>query len=151
MAKMHKAITVIQLKLEGQLIRSHPEWNMDDRDIFGKVDFTDCTVRINGKTYRLTDTSFPTVDPKAPLALSDAENELMMVLTNSFTHSERLNAHVGFLYSNGSMYVTKIANFNRNLTCVGRFLSSAGQRKGGGCGLSVVSVVRLGLSALRQG
>lgn len=109
-AKMHKAITVIQLKLEGQLIRSHPEWNMDDRDIFSKVDFTDHTVRINGKTYRLTDTSFPTVDPKAPLALSDAENELMMVLTNSFTHSDRLNAHVGFLYSNGSMY--KVINGN---------------------------------------
>lgn len=109
-AKMHKAITVIQLKLEGQLIARHPEWKMGDRDLFGKTDFIRGTVDIQGKTYPLLDTYFPTVDPAAPLALSDAENELMMVLANSFRHSERLNAQIRFLYSNGSMY--KVINGN---------------------------------------
>ena len=109
-AKMHKAITVIQLKLEGQLIECHPEWDMGDRDLFSKVDFRNNTVTLNGTTYPLLDTHFPTVDPASPLSLSDAENELMMVLSNSFLHSERLNTHIRFLYSNGSMY--KVINGN---------------------------------------
>ena len=109
-AKMHKAMTVIQLKLEGQLIARHPEWNMDDRDLFGKTDFRNNTVTLHGKTYPLLDANFPTVDPASPLTLSNAENELMMVLANSFRHSERLNAHIRFLYSNGSMY--KVINGN---------------------------------------
>ena len=109
-AKMHKAITVIQLKLEGQLIEHHPEWDMRDRDLFSKVDFKAGTVTCGGKTYPLLDTNFPTVDPTSPLSLSDGENELMMVLANSFLHSERLNAHIRFLYTNGSMY--KVTNGN---------------------------------------
>ncbi|MBQ5969247.1 MAG: fructose-1,6-bisphosphatase [Clostridia bacterium] len=109
-AKMHKAMTVIQLKLEGQLIARHPEWNMDDRDLFSRVDFARGTVTVCGKAHPLLDTNFPTVDPAAPLSLSTAETELMMVLANSFRHSERLNAHIRFLYSNGSMY--KVINGN---------------------------------------
>lgn len=103
-AKMHKAIAVIQLKLEGELIARHPEWNISDRDIFSKVDFENGTVEINGKTYNLMDTSFPTVDPKNPLALSAGEEELMNVLDASFAHSEKLQRHIRFVYSKGSMY-----------------------------------------------
>ena len=109
-AKMHKAITIIQLKLEGQLIERHPEWEMDERDIFRRVDFAAGTVNFNGKTYPLLDKNFPTVDPESPLSLSDGEEELMMVLSSSFRHSERLNAHVKFLFSKGSMY--KVINGN---------------------------------------
>lgn len=105
-AKMHKAITVIQLKLEGQLIESHPEWDMDKRDIFRMVDFDRGTVIINGREYELLDRNFPTVCHEDPLALTNAENELMSVLENSFMHSERLNSHIRFLYSKGSMYKT---------------------------------------------
>ncbi|MBP5580436.1 MAG: fructose-bisphosphatase class III, partial [Ruminococcus sp.] len=68
-AKMHKAITVIQMKLEGQLIAKHPEWEMSDRDIFGRTDFTKGTVTINGIEHELLDKSFPTVDTEAPLTL----------------------------------------------------------------------------------
>ena len=103
-AKMHKAITVIQLKLEGQLIERHPEWGMAKRDIFRLVDFDRGTVTIDGREYELLDSNFPTVSHDDPLALTDAENELMSVLENSFMHSERLNAHIRFLYSKGSMY-----------------------------------------------
>ncbi len=103
-AKMHKAITVIQLKLEGQLIERHPEWNMESRDIFRRVDLEAGTVTIDGKSYNLLDTNFPTVYRDAPLSLNDEENDLMNVLANSFLHSEKLNSHIRFLYSKGSMY-----------------------------------------------
>ena len=105
-AKMHKAITIIQLKLEGQLIERHPEWGMGKRDIFRMVDFDRGTVTIDGSEYELLDKNFPTVCRKDPLSLTDAENELMSVLENSFMHSERLNSHIRFLYSKGSMYKT---------------------------------------------
>jgi len=105
-AKMHKAITVIQLKLEGQLIERHPEWGMNDRDVFRQVDFKNGTVAIGGKVYPLLDTAFPTVDPADPLRLSEGEAELMSVLANSFMHSEKLGSHIHFLYSKGSMYKT---------------------------------------------
>lgn len=109
-AKMHKAISVIQLKLEGKLINAHPEWEMAERNIFEKVDFDKCTVEIDGKVYTLKDKYFPTVDKNSPLELSMGEQELMTVLTNSFLHSEKLHKHMKFLFSKGSMY--KVYNGN---------------------------------------
>ncbi|MBO4865776.1 MAG: fructose-1,6-bisphosphatase [Ruminococcus sp.] len=105
-AKMHKAITIIQLKLESQLIKRHPEWDMDDRDLFSNIDPENGTVKLGGKTYELLDKNFPTVNKDDPLALTDVENELMTVLANSFMHSEKLADHMRFLYNNGSMYKT---------------------------------------------
>ena len=103
-AKMHKAITVIQLKLEGQLMAKYPEWEMQQRSLFVKINFSDNTVEIKGKVYPLKDNFFPTVNPDNPLALSDGEKELMTVLTNSFLHSEKLHEHIKFLFAKGSMY-----------------------------------------------
>lgn len=103
-AKMHKAITVIQLKLEGQLMEKYPEWEMQGRNLFGKIDFANGSVEIGGAVYELRDKNFPTVDPQDPLALSKGEEELMSVLANSFMHSKRLNEHMKFLLSKGSMY-----------------------------------------------
>ncbi len=103
-ARMHKAVTVIQLKLESQLIQAHPEWRMQERDLFSRVDFTKGTVEINQNVYPLRDTYFPTVDPESPAELSDSEKELMNILVNSFLHSERLQRHIKFLFSRGSMY-----------------------------------------------
>ena len=105
-AKMHKAITVIQLKLEGQLIAKHPEWEMQDRDIFSRTDFAKGTITIDGREYELLDKSFPTVDPASPLALSEGEAELMNVLKASFRHSEKLQRHIRFIYAKGAMYKT---------------------------------------------
>ena len=103
-AKMHKAIAVIQFKLEGQLMREHPEYGLDDRRLFERTDFRSGTVVINGKTYDLCDKNFPTVDPDDPLRLSDGEAELIRILASSFHHSAKLNTHIKFLYSRGSMY-----------------------------------------------
>lgn len=105
-AKMHKAITIIQLKLESQLIQRHPEWQMEERDLFSHIDPASATVEVNGVTYELLDKNFPTVSAENPLALTDEENELMNVLANSFMHSEKLAEHMRFLFANGSMYKT---------------------------------------------
>lgn len=109
-AKMHKAIAIIQLKLEGDLIRRHPEYRMDDRRVFEKVDFRRGVVKLGDAEYKLTDCNFPTVDPDDPLRMTDEENELVRVLMSSFHHSRLLNEHVRFLYSHGSMY--KVCNGN---------------------------------------
>ena len=109
-AKMHKAIVIIQLKLEGALIKRHPEYGMDDRSVFEKVDFRRGCITLGGMEYKLLDTNFPTVDPDDPLKLSEGEGELMSVLVNSFRHSRLLAEHIKFLYSHGSMY--KLCNVN---------------------------------------
>lgn len=109
-AKMHKAITVIQLKLEGQLMEKYPEWGMQERSLFGRIDFSNHSIEIEGKKYLLKDSFFPTVDVENPLALSEGEKELMNVLANSFLHSEKLHAHIRFLFSKGSMY--QVCNSN---------------------------------------
>ena len=66
-AKMHKAVAVMQFKIEGQIIRRHPEYQMDQRRLLEQVDFQQGTVKVDGKTYEMLDMSFPTVDPKDPL------------------------------------------------------------------------------------
>lgn len=108
-AKMHKAIAIIQFKVEGQIIKRHPEYEMDQRCLLEKVDFENGTVTVEGKTYPMLDMHFPTVDPKNPLALSPEEEELLHTLEMSFRHSSLLHKHVKFLYSHGAMY-TRINN-----------------------------------------
>ena len=103
-AKMHKAIAVIQFKVEGQLIKRHPEYQMDDRILLSAVDFEKGTVKIGNKEYTMMDMRFPTVDPEAPLKLSKEEEELLHTLKLSFQHNALLHKHVKFLYSHGSMY-----------------------------------------------
>lgn len=103
-AKMHKAIAVIQFKLEGQLIKNHPEYGMDGRSFFDKVDFGRGVINIGGKEYELRDKSFPTVDVSDPLKLSREESELVRILQSSFRHSGRLRQHIKFIYDHGGMY-----------------------------------------------
>lgn len=110
MAKMHKAISIIQFKLEGQIISRHPEFHMDSRALIGKMDLKKGKVRIDRKWYPLNDTSFPTVDPASPLELSQEEKEVMKGLTYDFTHSKRLSKHIRFLYSNGAFYLVSNGN-----------------------------------------
>ena len=109
-AKMHKAITVIQLKLEGRLMRDHPEYGMADRRLFEQVDFRAGTLSHEGRVYTLRDASFPTVDPDDPLRLTEEEEDLIRILASSFHHSVRLNAHIRHLYARGSMYKTVNGN-----------------------------------------
>lgn len=103
-AKMHKAITIIQFKLEGQLIENHPEYQMEDRMMLNHIDYKRCIITINNKEYELKDSSFPTISPKNPFALTKEEEELMQILEGAFKHSKILHKHIRFLYSHGSMY-----------------------------------------------
>lgn len=103
-AKMHKAIAIIQFKVEGQIIKRHPEYEMSDRILLETVDFKRGVAFMEGGEYPMLDKSFPTVDPKDPLKLSKEEEELLHTLQLSFKHNELLHKHVRFLYSHGSMY-----------------------------------------------
>ena len=103
-AKMHKAIAVIQFKVQEQIIKRHPDYQMQDRLLLENVDFSKGTVKIDGKEYAMLDMNFPTIDPKNPLALTREEEELLHNLALSFKHSELLHRHIKFLYSHGSMY-----------------------------------------------
>lgn len=103
-AKMHKAITIIQFKLEGQLIEKHPEYQMNDRALLGKIDYKKGVLCLDGKEYELKDTKFPTVNPKKPFELTKEEEQLIEILEGAFKHSKILHKHIHFLYSHGAMY-----------------------------------------------
>ena len=109
-AKMHKAIAVLQYKEEGQIIKRHPEYGMEERILLSAIRYDRGTVTIDGKEYPMRDMNFPTVDPADPLRLTDEEEELLHTLELSFRHNARLHEHVRCLYSNGSMY--KCCNSN---------------------------------------
>ena len=110
-ARMHKAISVIQFKLEGQTILRNPSFKMDDRLLLERIDFDSKTVNIDGKEYPLRDTDFPTVDRSNPYALTEAEASVMHYLKNAFMRSEKLQRHVAFLFEKGEMYTI----LNKNL------------------------------------
>ena len=104
MARMHKAITVIQLKLEGEIIQRRPEFQMADRLLLDKINWDAGVVWVDDRPYPLNDTLFPTVNPDDPHALTDEEHSVMQRLTYGFRDNEKLQAHVRFLYAIGSMY-----------------------------------------------
>lgn len=108
--KMHKAITILQFKLEGQLIMRRPEFGMQDRLLLDKIDFENKTVEIGGKTYAMKDTDFPTVDPKNPYELTKEEEQVMERLRQAFIRCEKLQSHVRFLFSKGGMYKAHNSN-----------------------------------------
>ena len=109
-ARMHKAITIILFKLEGQKLIRRPEFGMSDRLLLDKIDYENKCITIGDVTYPLEDTDFPTVDPKDPYTLSPEENAVIDELTNSFQRSEKLQRHARFLYSKGNLY--KVYNGN---------------------------------------
>lgn len=104
MEPMVKAINVIVAKLEGQTIYRHPDYNMDDRLLFHKIDWEKGVITLGGKTYELKTKDFPTVNLQDPYTLSPEEHQLMNDIQVEFTESERLQRHIRFLYSHGSLY-----------------------------------------------
>lgn len=111
MSKIHKAITIIQFKVEAETIKNNSIFKMEDRILLNKIDFDKGTVNIGGVDYPLTDTNFPTIDRENPLKLTDEESEIIEKLKKSFMHSEKLQKHVKFLFSKGSMFL----KYNSNL------------------------------------
>jgi len=109
-AKMHKAIAILQLKLEAQVIMRRPHFQMEHRLLLHKVDFANGTITIDGVVHPLLDRHFPTVDPEHPYELTPREKILIERLKLSFTSSARLQRHARFLFSKGSMYLVHNGN-----------------------------------------
>ena len=103
-ARMCKAVAVMLFKLEGQNLLRNPDFHMDDRLLLDKIDWEKGEITLGGKRYALRDTDFPTIDPKDPYALTEDEAEVMQQLSRSFMRSEKLQRHIRFLYSKGSLY-----------------------------------------------
>ena len=109
-AKMHKMISVIQFKIEGQEMLKHPEYRLDKRNLLLNIDFDKGTVNIEGREYPMRDTNLPTVDPADPLRLTEEEEEVMVALESSILNSEKLQRHIDYLFSHGALY--KVMNNN---------------------------------------
>lgn len=110
-SKMHKAISIIQFKLEGQVFKRNPHFQMDDRMLLDKINYQDYTIQIDGKTYALNDQHFPTIDPKNPYELSSLEENVISHLKNAFLNNDLLQSHMRFLFQYGFMYLV----YNNNL------------------------------------
>ena len=110
-AQMHKAIAVIQFKVESQIIVKHPEWKMNDRCLFEHVDYQNGTIDLQGKTYKMSSCSFPTINPAAPSELSPEEEILISKLHHSFSVCEKLHKHIRVMLQHGCMY----GIYNNNL------------------------------------
>ena len=110
-ALMHKAIAVLQFKVEAQLFEKHPHWQMTDRAMLRHIDYTRGVITLDGKEYQLTSNEFPTIDPNNPLELTPEEKMLAKRLRHSFKVSEKLQRHVRLLLQHGCMY----AIYNNNL------------------------------------
>lgn len=110
LSRMHKAITIIQLKLEAQVIQRRPHYAMQDRLLLDNIDYAAGTITIDGSTYDLLDTQFPTIDPDDPYTLTEQEASVVERLRLSFANSSRLQGHIRFLYAKGSMYLVHNGN-----------------------------------------
>lgn len=108
--KMHKAIAIIQFKLEGQIVMRRPEFAMQDRMMFEHIDYESKTITLDGVTYPMKDVDFPTVDREKPYELTSEEEQVMERLRHGFLKCEKLQKHVKFLFSNGGLY--KVYNSN---------------------------------------
>ena len=109
-AKMHKMISIIQFKVEGQEIQKHTEYHLVKRNLLEAIDFEKGTVMFEGKEYPMRDMNLPTVDPADPYTLTEEEEEVMVALESSIVNSEKLQRHMNYMFSHGSLY--KILNGN---------------------------------------
>ena len=109
-SQMHKAIAIIQFKLEGEIIMRRPEFGMEDRLLLNYINYDKGTIMYEGKEYPLTDSNFPTIDPADPYKLSPEERDIMDKIHTSFINSEKLRKHMHCLYSKGSMYLVTNGN-----------------------------------------
>ena len=108
--RIHKAISVIQFKVEGQIIRRQPSFHMENRALLHKINYEKGTIVLDGEEYKLLDTNFPTVDPEDPYALNPEEKEIMDRLEKAFVNCEKLRSHMRFLLTKGGLY--KVYNDN---------------------------------------
>lgn len=110
-AKMHKAISIIQFKLECEIIKRRPEFEMEHRLLLKNIDYEKGTIKLKGNEYELNDKNFPTIDKNDPFKLIEDEEILIEKLESSFINSEKLQKHISFLFTKGSLYL----KYNSNL------------------------------------
>lgn len=108
--RIHKAISILQFKVEGQIISRQKSFHLEDRALLDKIDYEKGTIVLGGKEYQLLDTNFPTVDPKDPYALTEEEEEIMERLEKAFINCEKLQRHMRFLLAKGGL--CKVYNDN---------------------------------------
>ena len=109
-AKMHKAISIIQFKLEGEVINRRPEFEMNHRLLLNYINYEEGSITLNEKTYKLKDTYLPTINKENPYKLTKEEEVVMEKLVSSFKNSEKLQKHTSFLFSKGSIYTISNGN-----------------------------------------
>lgn len=109
-AKMQKAIAIIQFKVEGHIIKRNPEYKMDDRNLLERIDYVNKTIELGGKVHELCDKNLPTVDPQNPYQLTDEEASVMEKLRSSFINSDKMRKHMRWLYAKGSLYLVRNSN-----------------------------------------
>ena len=102
--KMHKAIAIMQFKVEGQLIKRRPDFLMDQRLLLDKIDYEKGTITLDGKEYELKDKNFPTIDPNDPYKLTKEEEYVMEHLVTVFKYCAYLQEHIRFLFAKGHLY-----------------------------------------------
>ena len=108
---MQRTISIILFKLEGQLIKRNPDFQMDSRLLLDKIDYTSKHIKINNISYPIKSPSFPTINPQNPYELSLEEAEVLSDIKSAFLDSVRLRKHIDFLYQKGSVYKA----YNNNL------------------------------------
>lgn len=109
-AQMHKAITIIQFKLEHEVIKRHPEYNMDDRNLLHLINREKGTITLDGRELTLKDDDFQTVDPADPYRLTPEEENVINRLTQNFINSAHMAKHMQLLYSHGALYLVRNSN-----------------------------------------
>lgn len=108
--RIHKAISVIQFKIEGQIIGRQKSFHLEERALLHRIDYEKGTIRLNGREYKMLDMNFPTIDPENPYVLNDEEEEIMERLERAFINCEKLQRHMRFLLAKGGLY--KVYNDN---------------------------------------
>lgn len=106
-ARMQKAMAIMQFKLEGHMLERNPEWDLDHRRLLHSIDHQKGTIRVDGVTYELRDTLFPTIDPADPYKLTEEEQLCMNRMRHSFVSSQKLSEHMRYIVANGSMYLRR--------------------------------------------
>lgn len=110
LTKIQKAVAIIQFKLEAEVIKRNPEFDMEERLLLDKINYDTYEIELGGKKYKLKDTYFPTIDPKDPYKLTEKELNVVNKLVKGFENSEKLQEHIKFLYAKGNIY--KVYNDN---------------------------------------
>ena len=110
-AKIHKAISIMQFKMENVIFKRNPNFNLENHTRLHLINYEKGTIKLEGVTYKLRDTNFPTIDPNHPYRLTPEEHSILRQLKNSFLNNDLLQKHVKFLFRKGQMYL----KYNNNL------------------------------------